>query len=305
MSSWSRIDVCICTFRRDSLADTVRSIAAQGLPPGTGVRVIIVDNDDTPSASSRAEQICIECGVEFLYLHAPARNISIARNMCISSTDSPLVAFIDDYETATPGWLAELLRTMTLEDADVVFGPVQAVYDEDAPAWLRRADLHSSKPVIGPDGTITTGYTSNVLIRRAALEAAPQLRFNEALGRSGGEDTVFFHDLHDSGARMAFSPGAFVQERVPPHRSRMSWLVRRAFRMGQTHGWLLNKKINGGKIGAVGPQIGLAAAKSMVCLAAAVLGLGSDRVWRRQCFRAALHAGVVAKLSGFKDVTLY
>jgi hypothetical protein len=44
------IDVCVCTYRRASLADTLRSIKTQQLPAGSNVRVIVADNDETPSA---------------------------------------------------------------------------------------------------------------------------------------------------------------------------------------------------------------------------------------------------------------
>jgi succinoglycan biosynthesis protein ExoM len=269
------------------------------------MRVIVVDNDDTPSARDLVTRTCRELGLTYVYVHAPARNISIARNACIARADAPLIAFIDDDETASPGWLAALIATMDAADADIVFGPVQAVYDAAAPAWLRQADLHSTRPVIGAGGLIQTGYTCNVLFRSAVVHAADGPRFAESLGRSGGEDTVFFHDLYEAGARMAFSPDATVFEAVPPARSRMSWLVRRAFRMGQTHAWVLNKRIAAGRLGARFAAIMVAAAKSGFCLGAAVAGLGSSRVWRRQCVRAALHAGVVAKLFGLRDVTLY
>ncbi len=283
----------------------MQSIASQALPAGLEMRVIVVDNDDAPTARDLVTRTCKELGLTFLYLHAPARNISVARNACIANATSPLVAFIDDDETASPGWLAALIATMDAVDADVVFGPVQAIYEAGSPAWLRQADLHSTRPVIGPGGVIQTGYTCNVLFKGRVVQAPDGPRFAEQLGRSGGEDTVFFHDLFETGARMAFSPAATVFESVPPARSRMSWLVRRAFRMGQTHAWVLNKRIAAGRLGARFAAIMIAAAKSGYCLGAAVAGIGSGGVWRRQCVRAALHAGVVAKLFGLRDVTLY
>jgi succinoglycan biosynthesis protein ExoM len=305
LPGWSSIDICVCTFRRPSLALTLRSIAAQVVSGPISLRVIVADNDDSPSARALTEEICAECDMSFLYLHAPARNISIARNMCISRADAPLIAFIDDDEQAGSGWLAALMATLDDSGADIVFGPVVAIYDTAAPAWLRRADLHSIKPVIGAEGVIKTGYTSNVLLKRAVLHSVPGLRFAESLGRSGGEDTVFFHDLYEAGARLAFSAAAVVTEAVPAERGRMSWLVRRAFRMGQTHARILNKGIKPGNFVNRLPAIGLAAAKSATCLGGAVLGAGPGGAWRRQCFRAAMHAGVVAKLFGLRDVSLY
>jgi hypothetical protein len=42
-----------------------------------------------------------DLSLDCLYVHAPARNISIARNACLDAADAPLIAFIDDDETAT------------------------------------------------------------------------------------------------------------------------------------------------------------------------------------------------------------
>ena len=80
-----------------------------------------------PKALVRAE--CQALGLDYLYVHAPARNISIARNAALDAAQAPLVAFIDDDETATPLWLAALLECHQQTSATIIFGPVQAVYD--------------------------------------------------------------------------------------------------------------------------------------------------------------------------------
>lgn len=167
MARAASIDVCVCTYRRPSLAATLQSIASQVLPAGLEMRVIVVDNDDTPSARDLVTRACQDLGLTFLYLHAPARNISIARNACLAHADAALAAFIDDDETAGPGWLAALIGTLDSAGADVVFGPVQAVYEPASPAWLRQADLHSTRPAIGAGAVIQTGYTCQRAVPRA------------------------------------------------------------------------------------------------------------------------------------------
>src|SRR5690606_19160150 len=147
------------------------------------------------------------------------------------------LAFIDDDEEASTEWLLLLLMIAEATGADAVLGPVRARYGADAPDWMRRGDFHSTSPVwVG--GEIRTGYTCNVLLRRASPALAGR-RFNLALGKSGGEDTDFFTHMHRAGGKIAFAANAVVEERVPPGRARLSWLARRRFRMGQTHGRLL------------------------------------------------------------------
>ena len=262
----------------------------------TRVRVIIADNDDSPSAEMLARSTCQAAGLNFTYLHAPVRNISIARNACLAASDAPLFAFIDDDEEATPVWLSALLERMQASGADVVFGPVQAVYDKASPRWMRREDLHSIEPFFR-DGRIEGGYSCNVLVRRGAVGA---VRFDPLLGRSGGEDTWFFHQLTLSGAKLEFCPEALTTERVSEGRARLRWLLKRSFRAGQTYARIL----------ATGPLgrlrlAGLALAKAAYCIAAAGVYATLPGRRSRALVRGALHIGVLSKLAGRPDITLY
>jgi succinoglycan biosynthesis protein ExoM len=287
------VDVCVCTFRRASLALTLNSLAAQlGAPC---FRIIVADNDDGPSARSLVDEARARLGRDIRYMHAPARNISIARNACLEAAGAPLVAFIDDDEIAPPAWLAELVRGVS--GVDVVFGPVQAQYQSGAPAWAVRGDFHSFGPAVRANGQIDTGYSSNVLFRR---DIVGSLRFDPALGRAGGEDTVFFARLHAGGARLGFAPGATVFEPTPPQRIRLGWLVRRSFRSGQSHARVL--RLSGQNALAIAAP---AALKALFCGVAATAAVWSPVEFRRNLIRGALHVGVVAKAFGAADVEIY
>lgn len=289
------VDVCICTFRRPSLADTLRSVARQSGVSG-GVRVIVADNDDTPSAFAVVEAARRD-GLDIHYVHAPARNISVARNACLEAAKAPLLAFIDDDETADPLWLSELTAAMAASpDLAAVFGPVRAVYPSEAPRWAQEADLHSISPVVTRRG-VDTGYTSNAMVRRSVVEG---WRFDVALGGSGGEDTDLFTRLYSTGARYGVAPAALVSEAVAPDRLNMRWLSRRAFRSGQTHARRF--------LGAPPTRLraaALAAAKASACLLLTLARLGSSAGWRRAWVRACLHAGAASRLFGKREGRLY
>jgi succinoglycan biosynthesis protein ExoM len=294
-----RIDVCVCTYRRASIVDTLRSLAAQTLPPGYRLRAVVVDNDDTPSAGVTVLETCTALDLSCRYLHAPARNISVARNAALGAADAGLVAFIDDDETASPGWIAALIERHLATGAEIVLGPVAAVYGE-GPSWLRQADLHSIRPVFRRGG-IDTGYSCNVLLDRSAMTTAMRAcRFDPALGRTGGEDTLFFSQLHALGARIVFAEDAVVQEAVPPQRAWLGWLMKRAFRCGQTHARVL----------VATPRwkpwlIAVASAKCAFCAGAVVCRAPWPARWRQFAVRTALHAGVVSRLAGVADLELY
>ncbi|RVC59295.1 glycosyltransferase family 2 protein, partial [Mesorhizobium sp. M4B.F.Ca.ET.088.02.2.1] len=225
------IDICVCTFRRPELADTLRSIAAMDRPARFEIGVVVADNDDQPSAQPLVKALAQELKLPIRYRHAPARNISIARNACLDASVSDLVAFIDDDETASVRWLAELVATAAASGATAVLGPVRARYGSDAPAWMRKGDFHSTLPV-WVRGEIRTGYTCNVLLRTSEASLRGR-RFSLARGQTGGEDTEFFDTMVRDGGRIAFAPDALVEEVVPHARAAFDWLRRRRFRFGQ------------------------------------------------------------------------
>jgi succinoglycan biosynthesis protein ExoM len=295
-----RIDIGVCTYRRPELEQTLRSLGSIAVPEGAQIRIIVADNDDTPSAKARVDALRAAVQHEIVYVHCPSSNISIARNACLDNATGDFLAFIDDDETASQDWIAQLIQTAVATAADVVLGPVKATYGSDAPGWMQQGDFHSTFPVwVG--GRIITGYTCNVLLRLAAPSLTGR-RFNLALGRSGGEDTEFFTHTHRMGGKIAYAPTAWVEEPVPAKRAAFSWLTKRKFRFGQTHGRLIATGT-----GAAGKirQLALAAAKSGFCgLASAALFFSPVRR-NRYILRAFMHAGVVVGLLGVREIEQY
>jgi succinoglycan biosynthesis protein ExoM len=184
------IAICVCTFRRKHIANTLLSLSRLKLNPDWDIHIIVADNDDTASAQNLVEMLANQYGLSLTYIHAPARNISVARNACLNASPASFLAFIDDDEIATPEWLHALVTKLVNDKADIVLGPVQANYSSECPVWIRRGDFHSARPVTFRN-EIRTGYSGNVLIQRTK-KSLQSLRFREDLGRSGGEDTVFF-----------------------------------------------------------------------------------------------------------------
>ena len=295
-----RIDIAVCTFRRAELEQTLASIARMRTPPDVRLRVVVADNDAEPSARRRVEAAQAMLHLPVVYVHCPAGNISIARNACLDHAEADFIAFVDDDETVAPQWLERLLEKADETGADVVLGPVRALYGGDAPAWMRRGDFHSTRPV-WVSGEIRTGYTCNALLRLAAPSLAGR-RFDLALGRSGGEDTAFFDQVHEAGGRITFAEDAWVQEPVPASRARLSWLAQRRLRMGQTHGRILAERHK------AAPRLkaaALAAAKCAFCLAAAAVLSWSPVARNRYLLRGLLHAGAVSGLFGVRPIEPY
>jgi len=288
----------VCTFRRDALSETLESIARQG---GGPIRVVVVDNDETPVAEARIRALGQRLGLDLDYRHAPARNISVARNACLDAAGTDWLLFIDDDETAEPGWLSAMAREAAKGDWDVVLGPVEAVYSDAAPDWMRRGSFHSARPVVR-QGRIDTGYSGNALIRLEFVRRHG-LRFDPALGRTGGEDLDFFYRLRDVGGRIGFTEDAKALEPVPDGRASLRWLLVRTFRAGQSHGARL-ASIKPGPVQRL-LQAGLAAGKLLACASGALVTLPRTAVRNRFITRGALHLGVIARVAGLKEIQLY
>jgi succinoglycan biosynthesis protein ExoM len=295
-----RIDIGICTFRRPALRDTLESLFKLTVPADADVRLIVADNDAVPSAQALVEELATRSPFPIRYVHCPKSNISIARNACLSACDAEFLAYIDDDETATPGWLAALVERARETGAEAVLGPVRALYDYDSADWMRSGDFHSTMPV-WVDGRIITGYTCNTLLdMRSPLVAGR--RFALALGQSGGEDTHFFSQLTESGGRIEFAEEALVVEPVPASRASFTWLAKRRFRSGQTHGRIVAAKNSGAKRI---PKALIAAVKAGYCgaIAAAFTLMPVRR--NRYALRGALHVGAVMGMLGVREIRQY
>jgi succinoglycan biosynthesis protein ExoM len=232
----AEVTVCVCTFRRASLVSALRSIARQALAPHMSLRMLVVDNDATPSAREAVEAFRAETSVDIRYTHAPGQNISLARNAALGASSTSWLAFLDDDEYASRGWLAALLAAS--DGAHAVFGPCQAIYRDETPAWIRSGDYHSNR--IPRQRPIDTGYTSNVLIDMAFVRRNG-LRFDPALGRSGGEDTMFFHAIYRRGGKLRYAEDAIAYEDVVPARLNLGWVARRRFRSGQVYAMMFHR----------------------------------------------------------------
>jgi succinoglycan biosynthesis protein ExoM len=188
------------------------------------------------------------------------------------------------------------------KNADVVLGPVRAEYGPDCPDWMRKTDLHSTRPV-WVKGQIITGYTCNVLMNTSAKSVAG-LRFRHDLGRTGGEDTVFFSTIHKAGGHIAYAPDALVTEIVPTDRANFMWLVKRRYRFGQTHGLLLLEASGFGLLHRIRP-LANAISKACICFTFAILNFGRPSRRRFWLLRGSLHSGVISRLLGRKLLEPY
>ncbi|GAA6210042.1 glycosyltransferase family 2 protein [Cognatishimia sp. WU-CL00825] len=292
-----KIDICICTFRRPFVVETLKSIEAADVPQGAELRIIVIDNDDTATAQERVESTAATMTRPVTYRHAPGANISIARNAGLDAADGDWIAFLDDDEVVEPTWLVALVDRQQETNADAVFGHSRANYGPDAPDWMIKGDFHSQ--FAAPRGDVVeTGHTCNALLRWGDAPWRDE-RFALERGRSGGEDTEFFFRLRQMGASYAIADASIVSEDVPPARLSLGWLLRRRFRIGQSyaasaHGLPARAKL-----------LVLASLKSAYSFLRAGLAFGAQDRRAFWLMRGTMHAGVCAGCLNVRQRALY
>lgn len=225
------ISVIVPTFHRpDGAWDAVRSVFAQVGAPA--FEVLLVDNDRAGSASETARRLAALAPVPFHYTVEPQAGVANARNTAVGLARGRLVAFLDDDEVATPGWLAGLLRAHHATGADVVFGPIEAVLGTGAAEPRAYFQDFFSRRMAGPDQLIDKpwGCGNSLLVKASAL-VGPR-PFDVSTNETGGEDDVLFEGVRARGGTFGWSHDALVHEIVPDSRASWAYMTKRAFAFG-------------------------------------------------------------------------
>jgi succinoglycan biosynthesis protein ExoM len=230
------VSVCIITYRRpEGLARLFAAL--DGLTftkcPAAVMEVIVVDNDAQESAAA----VCRDRSTgrySLTYDVEPRRGIPQARNRAVqrASDLADFIAFVDDDEIPSSGWLDELLYVQRTWDADVIAGPVLPAFPETVPHWAVKGRFFDR-------ARYPTGYPSphvgagNALVR-ARLFREKGLAFDERMALTGGEDVLLFSLISRLGYSIIWADEAVVYEWVPQSRLTPTWVLQRAYRLGNT-----------------------------------------------------------------------
>jgi succinoglycan biosynthesis protein ExoM len=210
------------------------SIVAQQMPNGTSLEIIVVDNDDAGTAGELVRKAAMATSIPIRYEIEPIQNIALARNRTIAMAQGEWLAFIDDDETAEPGWLSTLLAASTRYNADIVSGLIMPVYDPSVPDWIKKSGIIGKpRPPSGTALDTDKLSTGNALVR-AELLLGLERHFDASYGLTGGSDTELFERLLAAGARAVSCPEAVVWHEIPQSRTTLRYLVKKAVRHGET-----------------------------------------------------------------------
>lgn len=230
-----KIVVAVPTRRRpEMLASCLRSLAALQVPVGFQLQVVVVENDMAEVCKQLVNHLA-QGHVNLknlIYKHEPRLGISTARNACIHTAlevGADFLAFIDDDETVAPNWLQFHMAAMEQQNADLLGGPVRLAKSEYELNWVDRilfkalehrymqVELKALAISNAASSKNTTVHTNNWVCKTSIFENHG-IFFNEDLGQTGGEDTVFFNDCVRMDLRVGWVPNAVVWDHLPKSR---------------------------------------------------------------------------------------
>lgn len=295
MDSALTVTICICTYRRPVLLDRLLR-HAQDLRHGSGLvlDIVVVDNDDMPTAKEIVERHRSAGKLPILYLHEARKSISLARNLAVAAAKGDYIAFIDDDEFPEPGWIEAHMQCLEDWPVDGVLGPVIPYFEDPPPSWILKGKLaerprHATGTSIGQEDM----RTGNAVLRRSLFH---EDRYPFALkwGITGGGDTDFFERMVKRGRKFVWCDEGRVFETIPPERLRVSYYLKRG---------LLRGYVNSRKAPAVSLDTAKSIAASLVYTAVLpFLPLFGMRVFFKMLVSDCDHIGRLLGLLGINPI---
>lgn len=227
-----KIAVAICTYNRhEPLAVLLEALVANAarLAGRAAVGVAVVDDSSDGNARHVVERFSkrFELGLE--YRVSGRQNIALARNMALETAMGigDWIAMTDDDCEPLPEWLEALLDVQQRTGSDAVTGPMRRRVPPGSPRWLTDEPfLFIGLSSLQDGQEMFNAATHNSMISSRWLRERPWMRFDPALGETGGEDPVFFRAAHAEGLRIHHARGAVVYENEPPSRATLGYQLR-------------------------------------------------------------------------------
>lgn len=231
------ISVVICSYGgNESLARScILSLLKQTYPP-TEI-LIIVDTEEEREYFQRYFQ---DIGGD-LHFHATGKKgLAAARNQGIERSRGEIIAFVDDDAIADPAWLQHIATAFSSDpNIAIAGGPVRPVFEGNA----IEEGLYWIVGCTSDDPPTTRPIGCNFAIRREILKSVGG--FNEELGRirnklAVGEETELILRTRQKmpGRKIVFIPAALVHHHVPIRRTKITYMLKRAFEEGSSKAYI-------------------------------------------------------------------
>lgn len=259
-----RCSVVVTTYNRsDLLADALRSLVSQQADTPK-YEIIVVDNGSTDGTPAVVASFAASSACAVHYEYEPLRGPSNGRNTGIRHAVGSILAFIDDDVRATPGWVAEIVKTFEAHaEVDALAGRILPEWQDAPPKWLTRdhwvgalaLQEYGEEPFVIDASHPLAVAAANLAVRRTAIDRIGL--FSTGLMRA--EDTDLLMRLWQAGGRCLYVPRVLAIAPIDParmtkayhrwwHRTNGNWTARlRLAEMIARDGRLLPEPLEGPK----------------------------------------------------------
>jgi glucosyl-dolichyl phosphate glucuronosyltransferase len=236
--------VVLCTYNRaQSLGKTIESVVTQTMPLSLEWELVVVDNNSQDETRHVVEDFQRRYPNRIRYLFEAQQGISYARNTGVHAGRGDVLAFIDDDETADPGWLQNLTANLFGGEWLGAGGRVVPQWNGYRPRWVSSKNSFICGPLamFEPDSEgvelAEPPFGANMAFRREVFDLYGGFRTD--LGRSGkgllsGEDTEFGRRVMAAGARLRYEPTAATHHPVDKARVNKKYFLMWWFNKGRS-----------------------------------------------------------------------
>lgn len=226
-----RVLIAVCTHKRPIMLEAcLSSLLGQETDYSFSHSIAVIDNDPAMSAHATVSVMALTSRETIVwYLHEPTRGIAKARNHALAfarKNGYTHLAFIDDDEIAAPTWIKNLMHPDYL-DTPILGGRKIMSYGSNIPEWAKPRPPRRPKPMAIEGEHVGSVATSNMRIGPQILNSA--LKFDEAIGLGGGEDTDFVKRALNLRHQVKHTNRAITYETAHPERMTIRGQANRTF----------------------------------------------------------------------------
>src|SRR5712691_585073 len=212
------------------------------------LEIVLVDNGSTDGTLTALREFARDHrSFDVKVLEEPRRGAAAARNAGLHAAKGDVIVFIDSDCAPDPTWLSYLIEPFRDPRVGAVAGRVVA-----APA-ASTMELFSAlytlqlpnRPARAREWTPWEGgyVTANFAVRRSLLMELNGIDENSVGGTAAGSDYELCARLYAASFEIVYLPEATV---LHYHRTTLPGMVRQAFDYGQSHAYLISRKLTRG-----------------------------------------------------------
>lgn len=181
-----------CRHERDHIEAFCRSVAAQALPEGWTLEVLIADGQSQDGTRERLAAWCLN-DARFVMLDNPGRIVSCGLNRCIERARGDFIVRLDVHTVYAPDYIAQCLTTWQATGADNVGGPWRAEGAAGPQGTVQRAIAAAFQSRWVAGGALSRDLAYHGEVDTVYLGAWPRQTFE----RFGGFDETLVRNQDD------------------------------------------------------------------------------------------------------------